>query len=181
MADRTTGSDSVSLVADCSRCAALCCVAFHFDKGDEFAYNKDADAPCLHLSARHSCTIHSMLEEQGFSGCVAFDCKGAGQRVTQEVFGGRSWRDDPGIAPTMFEAFRIMRRVHQNLDYLEMVAELPLTAEQEARRVDLLHQLSPEGGWTVETLQNYQHGPLPRAVAGFLASLKDAAAGLRHR
>ena len=44
------------------------------------------------------------MRERGFAGCVAFDCLGAGQHATA-MFGGRTWRTDPDIAPLVFDVF----------------------------------------------------------------------------
>jgi hypothetical protein len=57
--------------------------------------------------------MHAELEVSGCSGCVRYDCAGAGQRVCEEVFGGRSWRDDASLLAPMMEAFRVMREVQE--------------------------------------------------------------------
>ncbi len=87
------------LRGDCERCAALCCVAVAFDRSELFGFDKAADAPCRNLDGAHGCTIHDHLAASGFRGCAAYDCYGAGQAVTQEMFGGRSWRDEPALLP----------------------------------------------------------------------------------
>jgi len=95
------------LVADCHRCAALCCVALAFDRSASFAFDKPAGEPCPSLRGK-LCVIHDDLEARGCSGCARYDCAGAGQRVVQEVFGGRS--EDPA---RMADAFRVMRDVQE--------------------------------------------------------------------
>ncbi len=70
-----------TFVADCTRCAALCCVHTTFTTSADFAIDKPAGTPCPNLGADHRCTIHDTLRPSGFVGCVAFDCYGAGQRV----------------------------------------------------------------------------------------------------
>jgi len=47
-----------------------------------------------------------------------FDCFGAGQQVTQVTFGGQDWRQDPITAQQMFDAFTVMRQLHEVLWYL---------------------------------------------------------------
>ncbi|NIZ13548.1 hypothetical protein [Phaeobacter sp. HF9A] len=103
------------LAHDCSRCAALCCVAYPFEKDVGFGINKAVDTPCPKLSAGHACTIHRDLIDKGFSGCVAYSCAGAGQRVTQELFDGESWREDPDLLHHMTDALRILRPIHEAL------------------------------------------------------------------
>ncbi|TKJ18353.1 pentapeptide repeat-containing protein [Blastococcus sp. CCUG 61487] len=87
-----------ALSADCSRCAGLCCVAPAFAASADFAVDKPPGTPCRHLRDDFRCGIHDRLRSSGFPGCVVFDCFGAGQRVTQETFGGRSWRESPELA-----------------------------------------------------------------------------------
>jgi hypothetical protein len=112
------GDRRAALRADCASCAALCCVAPAFAASADFAIDKPAGRPCLHLRADFRCGIHGRLSERGFPGCVAFDCLGAGQRVTQVTFGGRSWRESPDRAAEMFGAFAVMRQLHELLWYL---------------------------------------------------------------
>ena len=112
------------LRADCARCAGLCCVAPAFAASAEFAVDKPAEQPCPNLLADFRCGIHDQLRERGFSGCATFDCFGAGQQVTQVTFGGRTWRDDPGIAGSMFAAFGVVRHVHEVRWYLSEALEL---------------------------------------------------------
>src|SRR6185503_16885503 len=86
---------------DCSCCAALCCVSFAFDRSELFAFDKAAGEPCALLGPQHACSIHAERARRGFGGCIAYDCLGAGQRVTEEVFGGRSWQAEPALARPM--------------------------------------------------------------------------------
>lgn len=116
-----------ALRPDCARCFALCCTAFGFSRSADFAVDKPAGSPCRNLAADFSCTIHENLEPRGFRGCAVFDCFGAGQKVSQELFGGRSWLDHPGSKKDMFSAFRTTRQLHEMLWYL---------AEAESRSFD---------------------------------------------
>lgn len=111
--------NSVHLVADCERCVGLCCVAPAFGRSSDFAIDKPAGLACPNLAADHRCSIHERLSAEGFGGCLAFDCFGAGQRVTQQTFGGESdWNAGPELAVAMFEAFATMRALHELLRYL---------------------------------------------------------------
>lgn len=142
------------LTTDCSACAALCCIALHFDQGDDFAIDKAAGVPCHNLAKdSFDCKIHDGLIQQGFGGCVAFDCLGAGQYTIQTVFGGITWRSHPELLPEMMEVFRILRRLHQALEILKYLSLLPLSEEQE-RLVALVKSSfdAPEDGWTLATL-----------------------------
>jgi Pentapeptide repeats (8 copies) len=106
------------LRADCGRCVGLCCVALPFARSTDFAFDKAAGIPCPHLTRDDRCEIHARLRGEGFPGCEVFDCFGAGQRVVQVTFGGRSWRDGPEIARGMFDAFGTLRAVHEMRWYL---------------------------------------------------------------
>lgn len=114
------------LRADCGRCAGLSCVAPAFTRSADFAADKAAGRPCPNLRADFRCGIHQHLRDRGFPGCAVFDCFGAGQRVTQVTFGGRDWRSDAAIAPSMFAVFTVMRQLHEPLWYLrEALALVP--------------------------------------------------------
>lgn len=161
------------LTPDCARCDALCCVLLAFDASDAFAFDKPACTACRHLAQDNACRIHADLGQQGFRGCVLFDCHGAGQRITGQVFKGRSWRDDPGLMPAMTEAFRTLRRLHEAALLLQQVARLPLSSAQQASRHRLLADLDLDGDWTEARLHALSVGPQLQAVSAFLASLRE--------
>lgn len=101
------------LRADCAACVGLCCVVTPFDALQGFGFDKPAHTPCPHLCADFRCGIHGELLEQGFRGCTLYDCQGAGQRVSQRRFPGRDWHESPQVAQQMFEAFTVMRSLHE--------------------------------------------------------------------
>ncbi|HET6529469.1 MAG TPA: pentapeptide repeat-containing protein [Actinoplanes sp.] len=119
---------NVELHADCSRCAALCCVAPAFAKSADFAITKPAGRPCPHLAGDFRCGIHEQLAERGFPGCAVFDCFGAGQHLVQGTFGGRDWRSAPELAGPMFAALPVMRQLHELLWYLTEATRLAAAA-----------------------------------------------------
>ncbi|GAA2725316.1 pentapeptide repeat-containing protein [Cellulomonas aerilata] len=106
------------LRADCARCVGLCCVVPAFAASSDFAIDKPAGTPCPHLAEDSRCGIHTELRPRGFPGCVVYDCFGAGQKVTQVVFGGRDWREGPAVAAGMFAVFPVVRRLQELLRYL---------------------------------------------------------------
>lgn len=108
----------LSLRPDCERCFALCCVVPAFSASADFAIDKDAGQPCPNLQPDFRCAIHHQLRQQGFPGCTAYDCFGAGQKVAQVTFGGRDWRQASHTAAQMFEVFPVMRQLHELLWYL---------------------------------------------------------------
>jgi uncharacterized protein YjbI with pentapeptide repeats len=108
-----------SLRADCEPCAGLCCAAPAFAASADFAIDKQAGEACLNLLRDFRCAIHARLREEGFPGCVVYDCFGAGQKVTQVTFGGQDWRRTPQIAAQMFAVFTVMRQLHELLWYLD--------------------------------------------------------------
>ncbi|WP_051829549.1 MULTISPECIES: pentapeptide repeat-containing protein [Streptomyces] len=113
-----TAAAPAPLQSDCGSCFGLCCVALPFAAGADFAVNKAAGTPCRNLQTDFSCGIHVRLRDSGFQGCTVYDCFGAGQRVSQVTFGGRSWREEPDSAGQMFEVFPIVRQLHELLRYL---------------------------------------------------------------
>ena len=161
-----------SLSADCGRCAALCCVSLAFDRSAQFAFDKPAGAPCPHLSRHGQCSIHGARLARGFSGCVGYDCHGAGQRVTQELFGGRSWQEEPNLRRAMFDAFRVMRQIHELRLLLDAAGDLPLPTELAERRSALQAALEPSTGWSLEALRAFERGSFTAELSEFWLSLR---------
>lgn len=117
-----------NLIADCGQCFGLCCVALPFSVSADFAIDKEAGEPCPNLQQNFGCGIHTELRQRGFPGCTVYDCFGAGQRVSQVVFGGRDWRQAPETAAAMFDVLPVMRQLHELLWYLAEAAELEVPA-----------------------------------------------------
>lgn len=164
----------ISLQSDCSQCAALCCVTFEFEVSDDFAIGKPAETACPNLDECGQCKVHDELEDLGFRGCSVYECHGAGQRVTQELFGGRSWQDDPSLTKSMSRCFRQVRRLHELLMLLKAASTLQLAAEDDMERltltkaVDVLVTQKPDEREIEEIIVR---------VHGFLQSLQAYAAG----
>jgi hypothetical protein len=114
---------TAALRADCAKCCGLCCVGPAFDAMQGFGFDKPAHTACANLRTDFSCAIHHQLQLQGFPACAAFDCYGAGQRVTQRLFGGRSWRSSPEIAPMMFKAYARYRALHELMGMLDLAIQ----------------------------------------------------------
>lgn len=144
------------LKTDCSKCAALCCVALAFDKGDDFAFNKNPGEPCRNLS-KHRCTVHDSLISKGLSGCDAYDCLGAGNRVVQEVFSGQTWQKEPRLLRVMMEAFAGMREVHKRIDLLRAAETLTLDTRDEQTRIGFLTRLE-QNRWSGTELNEFEVG-----------------------
>ncbi len=123
------------LQSDCENCLGLCCVAPPFAKSTEFAYAKAEGEPCRHLGEDHRCTIHDDLADLGFTGCIKFECYGAGQKVTNHQFKGLSWRDDHLTAKRLFHVFFIIKALHQKINELSH-------EENQKSKVDELERLS---------------------------------------
>jgi len=104
-----------ALQADCARCLALCCVGPAFTASADFALDKPAGQPCVHLGSDARCRIHRDLQRRGFPGCVAYDCFGAGQHVVQVTFAGRARE------PAMDAVLPVVRGLHELRWYLEEV------------------------------------------------------------
>lgn len=119
-----------SLRADCLNCFGLCCVALPYAKSADFAVDKEAGTPCPNLQSDFRCGIHKNLRNEGFRGCVGYECFGAGQKVSQITYKGQDWRDDPSLAKEMFEVFPIMQQLHEMLCYLNEALSL-----EEAQRI----------------------------------------------
>lgn len=155
------GPAAAELVPDCARCFGLCCVALPFPKSADFAFDKAAGEPCRNLGADYRCGIHERLGASGMSGCTTFDCLGAGQKVSQVTFGARSWRSIPSRAPQMFEAFAIMRQLHELLRYLS-----------EALTIDAAAGLRPALTEVVASIEQLTYVPAAALLAVDAGSLR---------
>lgn len=131
----------LTLTADCAQCFGLCCVAPAFSASADFAIDKPAGQPCPNLADDFGCTIHAGLRDRGFPGCTVFDCQGAGQKVAQVTFGGRSWRDDPSSAPLMFDVFQVVRALHELLWYVSEALRYPAAAPVHAKLERVAQQI----------------------------------------
>ncbi|WP_299951537.1 pentapeptide repeat-containing protein [uncultured Modestobacter sp.] len=106
------------LTADCSRCVGLCCVLPAFAASADFAFDKPAGTPCRHLQDDARCGVHDQLRDRGMPGCVVFDCFGAGQRVTQQTFGGADRPTDAAGLAALSAVFPVMRQLTELLWHL---------------------------------------------------------------
>jgi hypothetical protein len=139
------------LRADCSACVALCCVIPPYDAAQGFGFDKPAETPCRHLCADHRCGIHDELVERSFAGCVAFDCLGAGQRLTALAvarFGDADWRARPEVARWLFAAYPRMRQVQEWLARLSLAAAVSSSAGLQALAAELEGQASRWPDWS---------------------------------
>ncbi|MGA9871756.1 MAG: pentapeptide repeat-containing protein [Rhodococcus sp. (in: high G+C Gram-positive bacteria)] len=116
-----------NLLADCSQCFGLCCVALPFARSSDFAADKAGGDPCNNLQNDYRCGIHSALRDKGFRGCTVYDCFGAGQKVSQDTYDGRSWLQNRETAREMFDVFPVMRQLHELLWYLTEAVDASAT------------------------------------------------------
>lgn len=122
-----------AFTADCDRCAGLCCVVPAFGRGADFPIDKAPGTRCPNLDAGHRCRIHADLAARGFRGCVAFDCLGAGQQLTQVTLGGLADGRDPDLQ----QGFRVMRALHDLRWHVDFAAQRVSSAKLAAAEVRL--------------------------------------------
>ncbi|MGN8646557.1 pentapeptide repeat-containing protein [Gracilibacillus sp. HCP3S3_G5_1] len=115
------------LKSDCKNCFALCCVALPFGMSHDFPFSKNGGEPCRNLCSNNMCSIHDKLKDEGFNGCVAYECFGAGQHVSQTIYGGKDWREDSEHAEEMFAVFPIVQQLYEMLWYLKQAMTLKET------------------------------------------------------
>jgi len=108
-----------------------------------------------------------------------YSCLGAGQRVTQDIFQGRSWKDDRSLLKPMMEAFRGMRLVHDLALLMNEAAKLPLQPQERQEQRRLSAELRPASGWTQASLEAFERGATPSDIRRFLRSLRSTAQGRR--
>lgn len=162
------------LEPDCERCFALCCVACSFSASRDFALDKPAGEPCVYLTRAYRCAIHDELRARGFGGCASYRCSGAGQKVSQVTFAGRSWRDHPEIAEEMFDAFLTMRVLHEDIALLRAALQLQLPPSLRARIDDKRVELERLTFSAVEQLSDYPVYERGREARALLREIADA-------
>lgn len=111
-----------TLKIDCGNCCALCCAALWFSRSEGFPADKAAGNPCTLLAADFRCSVHGSLAQRGLTGCMAYDCFGAGQKTARDLFAGTDWRTAPDRANRMYAVFLKVFRLHQMLWYLAQAA-----------------------------------------------------------
>ena len=170
----------MELRADCSRCVGLCCVALAFSASADFAFDKSAGEACPHLGRDFRCGIHARLRDEGFPGCVAYDCFGAGQHLTQATFAGADWRRSPEMALRMLDGFTVMRQLHELAWYLaealELEAALPVHRELRAA-LDGIESMAQEPADTLLALDVAGRRDAIGALLGKASELARARAG----
>lgn len=120
------------LSIDCKNCCGLCCVALYFAKTEGFPKDKVPGKPCENLMPDFRCAIHSKLINNKLKGCLAYDCFGAGQAVTQSIYQGKDWKTAPEIAQQMFNVFITVWHLHQMLWYLIEASTITFADDQNA-------------------------------------------------
>ena len=168
------------LEADCSQCFGLCCVALPFARSADFPVDKAGGDPCRNLLADHRCGIHDRLLEGGWRGCVAFDCFGAGQQVSQVTFGGVSWREAPDTAPTMYAVLPVVRQLHEMLAHLLEAAALEPGTDALVALTGLVDEVADLAAADAETLLGLDLDALRARVGGLLRTV-SATVRDRHR
>jgi hypothetical protein len=147
-------------------------VSLPFERSAAFSFDKPADVPCPHLLRSNRCAVHDTRLERGLSGCVQYDCYGAGQRLTAQLLRGRPWREDAALTRLACEAFRVLKRVHELGWLLERAAQLELPEASEEWRQRLLRQLDLTGGETPEILARFDVESVERSASVFFQSLR---------
>lgn len=103
------------LSLDCSKCMGLCCTALYFSKIDGFPSDKGSGEKCEYMDKSYRCEVHEKLEERGYTGCMSFDCLGAGPMVVSLL----KDRDVSKKALVkLYEAFIVARQVYEVIWYL---------------------------------------------------------------
>ncbi len=166
---------------DCASCAALCCMAFAFDKSDLFAHDKTAGTACRNLRAGGDCEIHDQLVQEGYRGCVQYSCHGVGPRVVQECFAGATWQADKHLVGPMITTFAMARELHDRAQLLDAARLLPLSDIQEAERDELARRVKFPDTLSTTWLERTTKSGVSRDVDRFVKSLRETASRVRPK
>jgi hypothetical protein len=164
--------DAATLRPECERCAALCCIAFAAEKSAAFNADKAAGEPCPNLDACGQCKIYDQRLDRGFGGCIQYDCLGAGQRVVQQHFAGRTWMDDPDLLAPTLAAFALVRQAHKLASLLVTAGLANLSPDDRAALEGLLAELDAVADVALQPTAPSRLGELEGRVRSFLTSLR---------
>jgi uncharacterized protein YjbI with pentapeptide repeats len=128
------------LAINCDNCSGLCCVALYCAKSEGFPADKPGGRPCQNLSSDFRCTIHAELIQAKMKGCLAYDCFGAGQKVTQDCFPEINWKNEPEQANQIYDTFLCLFQLHQMLWYLIEASSFRLEARINTTIDDLIFE-----------------------------------------
>ncbi|MGN1181640.1 MAG: pentapeptide repeat-containing protein [Faecalibacillus sp.] len=106
-------NQSSQFVSDCCQCSGLCCIALYCFQSDGFPQDKPIGKPCIHLMNNYRCQIHQQLEEKKMKGCIGYDCFGAGQYLTHDIYHGITWKMHPEKITEICEMFIRIYRLFQ--------------------------------------------------------------------
>jgi uncharacterized protein YjbI with pentapeptide repeats len=148
------------LRADCANCFGLCCVALPYAKSADFAFDKEGGTPCQNLHTNNLCGIHKDLRNKGFRGCSAYECFGAGQKVSHVTYKGMDWRSNKEIAQEMFDVYPIVQQLHEMLWYLNEVLTIDAAksihkeVKQSIEDTETLTKKSPEYILSIDVIEH---------------------------
>ena len=165
--------DRGALSGDCARCFGLCCVALPFAASADFPVSKAGGEPCGNLREDFRCCIHARLRDEGYQGCTVYDCFGAGQRVSQETFGGTGWRARPVSADLMFAVFPVTRRLHELLWYVTEALDLSPARSLRPELRAAHEEIDRLAGGTAEELAALDVEAVRGEVNGLLLRVSD--------
>lgn len=119
----------------CDMCSGLCCVALYFSKLDGFPEHKKEGVACSHLQDNFLCNIHACLTQRKLTGCLRYDCFGAGQLVTKNIYSSYTWKETKN-PKEIFEVFQVVYQLQEIVWYLSEASMLSI----ETRIDELIHE-----------------------------------------
>ena len=102
---------------------------------------------------------------------MAYSCAGAGQRITQELFDGETWRDDPDLLTHMTYALRVLRPIHEALLLLKESEKLPVPKSAQTKGAALIAALCPENPTSIYDFEDPEVQDALAEVPDYLQSL----------
>ena len=160
--------------SDCSRCAALCCIAYPSEDMPGFAASKAAGEACPKLTSEGRCSIYETRAEEGFGGCIRFECFGAGQHVVQKLFEGRDWRGNAALLGPMIDAFLAMRPVSDLAYLVESALGLDLPQSSRDTLLGLRAELADIAGSRAALSDRSRIGYAEQAIRRIYATIDPA-------
>lgn len=179
---RLLSNNRIHLKADCKKCFGLCCVGLHFSASEGFPIDKGIGEPCPNLQTDFTCSVHQGRLELGYKGCLAFDCFGAGQKVSQISFVGLSWREDPKLSNQMMAVFLKVRQLQEIIWYLTEALSLQsiYAIELEIMKIidetEEITRLSPDALMTID-IEGHRKKVIPLLLQSSELARRDITSG----
>ncbi|AYA27703.1 pentapeptide repeat-containing protein [Rhodococcus rhodochrous] len=117
------------------------------------------------------------MSSRGFRGCTVFDCFGAGQVVSQQLFAGVSWQDRPETRDRMFSAFAVVKELHEMMWHLLEAQQRTYDPDIADDARELIESLASQTRRSVDELESLETDEMRASVRPVLMEVSAKVRG----